>query len=380
MGHKMKRLLILIFYINFNILAQVDYPTQLSSSNEWAEYSWVKFESEDLLADEFQIISNQIDNSELTELNKFKLFIITNHIMGTKSLFNTTVGSQQKIDLVTFLAVNDMYTEDLSMSKSLSDIVSAKKREISLIKNNGKLTTKDVKSIINFDSSISSYRNGEYNRTVRVFLLCREDRHYPCLFILKDIYGDLVRRSDGLIWSLPALAKSKRGISYNKTNGDTPAGVHQMDSVMLEANRKLSFGKFRRIILNWINGNFFEEGTLSFLPKDQSSKLWWREAIIARDVGRKYLRIHGTGRINKDSKSTFYPHVPTSGCISTLEGLYDGVNYEGQREILEEILKASQLLPVYSNEVNISGILYVLELGSKESAVTIKDLKEIGIE
>ena len=54
------------------------------------------------------------------------------------------------------------------------------------------------------------------------------------------------------LWSQPALAASYHGLPYNVINGQTPQGIHRIDSVMPEANRYRAFGKYRRVILNWV--------------------------------------------------------------------------------------------------------------------------------
>ena len=57
---------------------------------------------------------------------------------------------------------------------------------------------------------------------------------------------------DGKIWHQPALAASARGYPSNIVNGQTPQGVHTMDSVMPFADQYRSFGSYRRVILNWV--------------------------------------------------------------------------------------------------------------------------------
>ncbi len=81
---------------------------------------------------------------------------------------------------------------------------------------------------------------------------------------MKDRFDRLVREEDGGLWSLPALAKSASGRPFNVTNGNTPQGVHTIDSVMPEANRQDAFGKFRRLILNWVPS---DEQTKTLLPE-----------------------------------------------------------------------------------------------------------------
>lgn len=257
------------------------------------------------------------------------------------------------------------------------------KDQASLIKKINKFepkTKKEIDDLFNHTPDYANYNNGEYKDTLKLFLFCRHDRHYPCRFVLKDIFDNPVRLEDGSLWSLPGLAHSRRELPYNITNGYTPSGVHRMDSVMPEANRQQAFGKFRRVILDWVPTSKDESLTKEFLPESAKNKSWWKEASIARDIGRSFLRIHGTGNRNTNRNSTFYPHYATSGCISTREMEYDGIDYKDQRLILDTLMSAMQISPIYSNEVKIKGILYVIELDNKKQAVTEDTLKKYGIE
>ncbi len=125
--------------------------------------------------------------------------------------------------------------------------------------------------------------------------------------------------------------------------------------------------------------NTNEDFTKTFLPKSAHDKIWWKEASLARDLGRAHLRIHGTGNRNEDRASTFYPHYPTSGCISTREMKYDGIDYNDQRLVLDKMMDSMQLAPIYSNEVNLKGILYVIELDDQKKKVTPADLKSFDL-
>lgn len=241
------------------------------------------------------------------------------------------------------------------------------------------LSVKDLKEVLFETPDRAYYNNGEYKDTVSLFLLCRSNRKYPCLFVIKDIFGQLVREDDGSLWSLPALAKSAANKPSNVTNGETPMGVHILDSVMPEADQNLSFGEFRRVILNWLPANT-EPAEKYFLPRSQILKSWWKQASIARDAKRVYLRIHGTGRINSNPNSSYYPHTPTAGCISTREGNYPQLSYQDQRIVLDKLMEASQLAPVFQNEINISGVLFVMNINHDNKRVSLKDLALIGIE
>jgi hypothetical protein len=199
------------------------------------------------------------------------------------------------------------------------------------------------------------------------------------LFALKDKFNNTVYDEGGAMWTLPALALSARGLDYFQTNGQTPQGLHLMNSVMPTNEPFRSFGAFRRVILNWIPKSTNESFSKKFLDASSFQTKWWQESVIARDAGRSLLRIHGTGRRNNNRNSAFYPHKPTAGCISTRELAYDGVTYRDQRIILDEIMKALDLDPIYKNEELIKGVLHVIEIDDQKSKVTIKDLQALGL-
>jgi hypothetical protein len=214
----------------------------------------------------------------------------------------------------------------------------------------------------------------EEQHNLRVFVFCRENRDYPCRLVIKSKLNEIVKKENGEIWSMPVLAKSSRGLPSNITNGNTPMGIHLIKSVMPQANRQRFFGKFRRVILNFIpNSSEQELETKSFLPASQHGLTWWKRASIARDVGRKYLRIHGTSLISKRSK-LYYPHMASSGCLTTLEGEYDGVKYIDQREVLDAMMNALGLATTYKNEVKLKGLFHLLQLDNKKGAVALSDL------
>ena len=281
--------------------------------------------------------------------------------------FNEALGIASDLNL--YQSIN------IELSEENKNLLIKAQKEIETIEK-AQLRPEEVREILLKTPDYAYYNNGEYKDTLKLFLICRKDRSYPCLFVLKDIFDQFVRNEDGQLWSMPALAQSKYGLAYNVTNGQTPMGVHTMDSVMPEANRVGAFGKFRRVILNWVPS---DSSIKHLIPAMSLSSLWWKQASLARDVGRKYLRIHGTGALNKDPSSKYYPHVRTSGCVSVREGMYPEAEYIDQRILLDKMMDAMNIAPTYNNEVEIKGMLYVLEIDSKEQKVSLADLKSIGV-
>ncbi len=245
---------------------------------------------------------------------------------------------------------------------------------------NSEMTNDEIGDLFHNAPDVTTYMNGEYVKSVKIFMFCRTNRLYPCLMVMKNIHGDAVRDDEGKLWSNPSLASSSRGLPSYVRNGNTPAGIHTIDSVMPVADSQLSFGKFRRMILNFVPKSSNEVLIKSLLPASSHNSDWWKPATVARDIGRNHLRIHGTGKINIDKNTPYYPFMRTSGCIAQRENIYDGVTYKDQRNLLDSVMKAMDLDMTYVNETNIKGILYVVEIDEQSAPVTLDDLALKGIE
>lgn len=228
--------------------------------------------------------------------------------------------------------------------------------------------------------AIEDYQNGAYKGGVKLFMFCRKNRDYPCMFAMRDANDEIVRNEDGSIWTQRSLAQSARKLPYHVRNGHTPTGVWTIDGVMPAADQTISFGRFRRMIINFIPKTKNENRLKSLLPASSQNEDWWKQTVVARDVGRNLFRIHGTGKTNPDPTSTFYPFRQTSGCISQRENVHDGHDWKDQRKLLDRIMAAQGNKAVYANETKIKGILYFMEIDSKNAPVEKADLAKLGIE
>ena len=237
-----------------------------------------------------------------------------------------------------------------------------------------------TQDLFNYDFQLAHYNEGNYKGGIKLFLLCRKNRLYPCLMLMKDKDNKPVYHNDSyLLWSQPALASSANGFPATQRNGDTPMGVYTIDSVMPSPNRQLSFGKYRRLILNFIPSSPAEQLTKDLLPNSSKVHSWWKQASVARDIGRNLLRIHGTGRLNYEPDSLWYPLRRTNGCISKRENSYEFATYHDQKNLLEQMMKAMDLIPQYSNEIKIKGVLYVIDIDDTQEPVTLIDANNLGI-
>jgi hypothetical protein len=199
------------------------------------------------------------------------------------------------------------------------------------------LSVKDIQEIINFK-----------NDQLSLMAIIPTNRKHLGKLLLKKSNGEFFKDSCGNIWSIPILACSGRGLPFQHSNGQTPMGIYSIDGVMPLANKNYEFGKFRRLIVN-----FTESEVL--LPSSQKNKSWWKQAVLAKELGRSLLRIHGTGRVNNNPFTPFFPFVPTSGCIATNEKSND------QRKLLDALMMAQELTACFENEEKIKSVLYVME-------------------
>ncbi|HAZ14294.1 MAG: hypothetical protein A2X86_18895 [Bdellovibrionales bacterium GWA2_49_15] len=250
------------------------------------------------------------------------------------------------------------------------------------------LTHEEVRSVFEFNPDLNTYQQGEYVDAVRVYVFCRPNRDYPCRVLIKQPNGELHHGSDGVSWNGMALAASSKGLPAQQRNGQTPMGVQSLDSVMPEANFPELFGQYRRVILNWIpNSTNFVQNKLNYLrrpepaveqllPASVHASNWWRQATLARDIGRVDLRMHGTGRPPVDRTLPWFPFRKTSGCIAQREAVVDGETIHDQRVLLDNLMAAKGLSANFENETQIKGLLYLMEVEG-EGPLTLANLEAV---
>lgn len=227
---------------------------------------------------------------------------------------------------------------------------------------------------------LEQWSDGKYSKGIRLYMFCRTKREYPCLQILRNARHEAVRLDDGTLWSSPALAKSARNLPSNQRNGNTPTGIHTINGVMPYPDQIPSFGKFRRLILDFVPKSSNEQRQRAILPDSSLDSPWWKPNVVARDIGRSLFRIHGTGRVVEEETAPWFPFRPTSGCIAKRENKYGELEFRDQQNLLDTLMTAMDLPVQYQNETEIKGLLFVMEIDDKEGAVTMEDLKAIGIE
>jgi predicted metal-binding protein len=232
----------------------------------------------------------------------------------------------------------------------------------------------------NHEPDLSRYQGGAYEKGFKLYMFCRTNRLYACLMTARGADFERVMNADGSLWTQPALVSSSRGLPSYQRNGNTPAGAYHIDGVMPAADQQVSFGKFRRLIIDFVPASAGEVRTKSLLPQSSHEASWWRPAIVARDVGRDLFRIHGTGKLNENPTATWFPFMRTSGCVAQRENTYNGIEYKDQRKLLDTLMEAQNLNVDYANEANLKGLLFIIEVNDEARAVTPADLKRFGIQ
>ena len=64
---------------------------------------------------------------------------------------------------------------------------------------------------------------------------------------------------------------------------------------------------------------------------------------------------------------------------SAASDVYKRQEFYDQQELLDKMMQASQLAPIYNNEMYLKGVLYVINIDDKKSAVKYDDLLSFGI-
>lgn len=322
-----------------------------------------------------------INDFELTD--KIRLFLLDEKLGKNiafnsefiSELFNKVIsGELQRREIYTLLNYQDSL-ESFGFEDIFAEVDKRYRDDLApyeAAKNSSKeeLSKEELQDLVFHDLDLDDFSRGKYSSKPKVYMLCRHDRNFPCMMVMRDSKNELVKNEDGSVWMQSALGLARKGRAYNVKNGYTPAGVYTIDSVMPEANRRTVFGKYRRLILNFISKSTDERTTKKLLPKTAESSLWWKQAVVARDVGRNLLRIHGTGLRNNNPQSSYYPFVPTSGCIAQKENSYGGVRYKNQRKFLDVMMEASELKVKFKNETKLKGLLYVVEVDGAKKAMT----------
>ena len=281
------------------------------------------------------------------------MFHTLGHTLPTfiRELDGKTLSTQQVFHLFSF--------HEYLPIEFFSELRNSHRKEWDLFKaslNPELLGTKDLQELLNFNPGKLS-----------IIALLHHDRYRPGKILIRKNDGKFHTTQEGHLWSVPVLGLSSRDLAFNHSNGNTPQGVFSIDAVMPEANHPYEFGVHRRLIVNFLP-EFHQ-----YLPANHTEQDWWKQSIVARELGRSLLRIHGTGRKNTNPMSSHFPLVPTSGCLATTEVNFMGIYQQfDQRKLLDTLMEASGLQITFLNESKIHGLLYVVEFDGRFQALEFR--------
>lgn len=304
------------------------------------------------------VLPSDLDWSKLNFEEKLMFHTLRGDLEAfINNLVLTDLNSQQIYQLLSF--------KDHLANKFLNELIAKYPFEWTLF--NQAVTTSPLSP-----NELQKVLDHETN-TLSLFAIFQNDRSLPGRLFIRRANGCFVHQVSGNLWSIKVLGLSGRGLPFNHSNGSTPSGVYTVDSVMPLANKNYEFGAHRRMIVNFIEKSTDEEKLKGLLPADHLEKSWWLPSVIGRELGRSLLRIHGTGRINKNPMSSYFPMVPSSGCLTTTERSFMGlININDQRLLLDTAMDAQNLQPSFENESKIHGLLYVIEFDGTYQALEFK--------
>lgn len=294
----------------------------------------------------FYILSN-LYNYSIADRNESEIKII--------SYFRNSTFSNKELYLIFFFKHTFSEAFHITLDATIN-------RELSKVWNFAALSSNFSNFSKNHWCSLKKFMT--QREGVKLVLFLRRDRKFIGRMVLLNSDGSVKRN-----WSLPALCKGRANKPFYVSNGQTPCGIYQIDSVMPKANEKKLFGNNRRLKLEFESKETLE----SLFDELLLEHHFWKEAIIAKELGRSLLRIHGTGLKNNNFFSGHYPHVTTSGCVSMRETSKE----DHQRELLDSLMKSLNLETNFANEVLIKGTLVVVELDESKKAVESKDIEDL---
>ena len=213
-----------------------------------------------------------------------------------------------------------------------------------------------------------------------VYSIQRKNRNYPGLVLIKDTGGNFVTNNNGVIFTVPQLARSLSSLPFYITNGNTPQGIFRMDG--FDKSRSNFIGPSENIQLTMpvetSIKHFLKDSSITdtvwrkewygkLLPKSLSAYDPLYESFYAGTIGRTEIIAHGTAVDPEYYKGQlYYPYTPTAGCLCTKE-IWDAT---GKRMVSDQ----KKLADAVKKAGGANGYLIVLELDDAEKAVTAEEI------
>lgn len=220
------------------------------------------------------------------------------------------------------------------------------------------------------------------NRPV-VFSLQRKNRNYPGAVLVRDTAGNFLR-SNGLLFTVPQLARGLYNLPCFLPNGNTPQGIFRMQGTAVSRinfigptpNLQLSMPAETPVNVflsdSSISDSIWTEAFYrGLLPSSCSELPALMQTYEAGLMGRNEIIAHGT-TINPEyyKGEPYYPQTPTMGCLSTREiwNSETGARMESdQQKLADAVLRAG----------GADGYLIVVELDNQTAPVSVAELEAL---
>lgn len=218
-----------------------------------------------------------------------------------------------------------------------------------------------------------------------IFSFQRRNRNFPGLALVRDQQGNLVKNTDGKIFSVPQLARSKSNMPVYITNGSTPQGIFRMYG--FDVSKSAMIGPTQNIQLTMpfetSVRHFLKDSTISdtatwteayykkLLPANFKNFQPLMQTYFASQIGRTEIIAHGTTVDPAYYKGQpYYPQTPTEGCLCTKE------NWDANGNRLES--DQQKLVNAVKIAGGPDGYIIVIEIDDQQKPVTLADIFPAG--
>ena len=220
------------------------------------------------------------------------------------------------------------------------------------------------------------------NRPV-LFSFQRQNRNYPGAVVVRDTAGNFLR-NNGLLFTVPQLARSLYNLPSFLTNGNTPQGIFRMQGTAVSRinfigptpNLQLSLPAETSVNVflgdsTITDSMWTEELYRSLLPPSCRNMPSLMQTYEAGLMGRTEIIAHGT-TINPEyyKGESYYPQTPTMGCLCTREiwSGETGVRLESdQQKLNDAVLRAG----------GTDGYLIIVALDNQSTPVSAAELEAL---
>lgn len=201
-----------------------------------------------------------------------------------------------------------------------------------------------------------------------IFSLQRLDRQFLGRAVVRSAEGSFLVEPDGRPFSVTQFGLSASGLPGTLTNGNTPGGIFEVESISRTKNTAI--GPSETIILGLpleYDKTWTEARYNALLP--DSWKSWWpiREAWWAGQAGRNEILAHGTTIDPTPWMNTvFAGQTPSHGCLTCDETWDPGT---GRRVTSEQ----ARLVAALRKAGGAPAYLVLVELDGENRPVTAED-------